>query len=88
MGGVGKTTACKIVANDQGVRSKFKDGVFWMEFGMGKTAEAALGDLGRSMFNMLRMKIILAEGGQALECVQNGNNYRMHYSVRITKVTM
>ena len=46
MGGVGKTTACKIVANDPETCSEFKDGVFWMDFGTEKTAEAALGELG------------------------------------------
>jgi NB-ARC domain len=32
-GGAGKTTACKMVANENNVRQRFKDGVIWVELG-------------------------------------------------------
>jgi hypothetical protein len=38
MGGAGKTTACKMVARDDEVVSRFKDGILWLELGEKSTS--------------------------------------------------
>jgi hypothetical protein len=45
MGGLGKTTACKILANDVKVRQKFHEGLFWIEFGQDSSADAVVDQL-------------------------------------------
>jgi NB-ARC domain len=45
MGGVGKTTACRILANDTQVRQRFHEGVFWIAFGQDSTAVTVIEQL-------------------------------------------
>jgi NB-ARC domain len=45
MGGLRKTTACKILANDTKVRNKIHEGIFWIEFGHNTAADGVIDQL-------------------------------------------
>jgi isopentenyl phosphate kinase len=45
MGGLGKTAACKILANEAQVRQQFCEGILWIEFGQDYSADAVIDQL-------------------------------------------
>jgi NB-ARC domain len=45
MGGLGKATACKILAKDAQVRQQFCECIFWIEFGQDTSADAVIDQL-------------------------------------------
>jgi hypothetical protein len=47
MGGAGKTTACNMVAHDDEVVSRFKDGILWLELGEKSTSAELIKKLAR-----------------------------------------
>jgi NB-ARC domain len=48
-GGAGKTTACKMIANNTNVRRKFKDGIVWIELGEKASLVALIERLARAV---------------------------------------
>jgi WD40 repeat protein len=48
-GGAGKTTACKMIANNANVRQRFKDGIVWIELGETASSGALIEGLARAV---------------------------------------